>query len=608
MAMQKIGDKQWAELRRKAEMLVGLPSSTIDHQVGREITRLIHEIQVNQAELEMQNEELSRIRDTAEATSRKYETLYRNFASLFNFAPIGYLIIDRDGEIHEINLAASILFDAPRSTLVGQCITAFIHRDDQDGFYYQKLNCQKHLENSIFELKMKKADGRLFDAQLQMQSFFEAHSDERRYTISIVDISEQVQLSSSYALQQNALELSCRATTMAALLEGYVQLVKSYLQCDAVGIRLRDEAGNIPYQAYDGFSQAFYESESPLSLHTDQCMCIAVIKGATDPGRPFFTKNGSFFINGTSRFLATLSPMDLGATRNVCNAHGYESVVLVPIGIGGTIDGLIHAADHRENRFPLRLVENLENAGSRLGLAIQRFHLQKQLGDSIEALNDLSSHLLTVQEDEQRRIALELHDGCGQDLNVLKLRLKSIQHRLPADAADLSQACDELLAFSDKIIDEIRNIAHGLKPAALETLGLSAAIRQMIREYSTYAKVQVEAQIELLDQIKDSKAQICLFRIFQEALTNVHKHARATWVVLAASRDKDAIRIRIEDNGIGFDARKEFYQANGRMGMGLSALALRCRMIGADLSVDSEAGKGCRLVIRVPCPNPEAVR
>jgi signal transduction histidine kinase len=337
-------------------------------------------------------------------------------------------------------------------------------------------------------------------------------------------------------------------------------------------------------------------------------MCITVIKGTTDPGLPFFTNKGSFYINATSRFLATVAPEDLGSTRNVCNAHGYESVVLIPIGIGDTIEGLIHAADHRENRFPLRLVENLENVGSRLGLAIQRYHLQERIRESVDTLNDLSGHLLTVQEDEQRRIAMELHDGCGQDLSVLKLRLKSLQQRLPADAAALIQECDGLMTFSDKIIDDLRNIAHGLKPAALETLGLTAATRQMIREYSTYAKVQVEADIDLLDRIEDPMTRVCLFRIFQEALTNVHKHAQATWAVLAASREGGTIRIRIEDNGIGFDAQKQFYRANNHMGMGMSAMALRCRMIGADLSLDSEAGKGTRWVISLPRPNLKASR
>ena len=274
--MPIIEEDHWTELQRRAEMLAGGVNKGVHQQEINEINRLINQIQVNQAELERQNAELSEIRDSAEASSRKYETLYRNFASLFNFTPIGYLIIDRDGVIHDINLAASILFDAPRSTLVGCGITDFIHRDDQDGFYYQKLDCQKHLKNSIFELKMKRTDGRLFDAQLQMQSFFEAHSDERRYTISIVDISEQVQLSSSFALQQNALELSCRATTMGGLLEGYVQLVKTYLQCDAVRICIRDDAGNIPCLAYHGFSRMFCESESPLS---PSCRSVHVHRG-----------------------------------------------------------------------------------------------------------------------------------------------------------------------------------------------------------------------------------------------------------------------------------------------------------------------------------------
>ena len=540
--------------------------------------------------------------------SRRSAANTNNYAGLFNFVPNSYLVIGRDGVIHEINLSASILLNAPRSKLSGRCITDFIHRDDQDCFYYQKLNCQKSLEAFIFELKMKRADGALFDAQLKMQSLHKEYGNDLQYIVTLSDISPQVQLSSSFALQQDCLELACRATTVEALLEGCIQLVKSYLQCDAVGIRIRDDAGNIPYQAYDGFSQTFYESESPLCLDTDQCMCITVIKGTTDPSLPFFTEKGSFYINATSRFLATVSPKDLGATRNVCNDHGYESVVLVPIGIDDTIEGLIHAADHRENRFPLRLVENLENVASRLGLAVQRFHMQENLRESRNALHDLSSHLLTIQEDEQRRIAMELHDGCGQNLNVMKLQLKGLQNQLPADATGCIKTCDGLLTYFDKVIDDIRNIAHGLKPAALDALGLTVATRQMLKEYVATTNIKIEMEIESLDQVEDSKLQICLFRIFQEALANILKHAQASWVLMAARREGNTIHIRIEDNGTGFDVQKQFYRANCRMGMGLSAMQLRCRMIGADLSINSEEGKGTRLAIRVPCPNPKAIR
>ena len=533
------------------------------------------------------------------------DLLFKKYRFLFDFAPIGYLIIDRDGVIHELNLSAAITLNAPRSGLAGRPITDFIHRDDQDGFYYQKLNCLKNQDTLTFELKMKKADGCFFDAQMQMQSIYTGYADETQYCVALVDISEHVQLSSGFALQQDCLEIACTASDIHVLIEAYVGLVKAYLQCNAVGIRIRDDNGNIPYQAYDGFSQAFYESESPLSLHTDQCMCIAVIKGNVDPDQPFFTAKGSFYINGTSRFLATVPPEDRGTTRNVCNAQGYESVALVPITINNSIEGLIHAADRRENRFPLRVVETLENTASRLGLALQRFQLQEQLRESVDALRDLSSHLMTVQEDEQRRIAMELHDGCGQDLNVLKLRLKGLQNQLPAQATDLIDTCDGLLAYSDKIINDIRNIAHGLKPAALDALGLVAASRQMFRDFSSLAKIQVDLDIEGLGQIKDPLIQVCLFRIFQEALSNIHKHAQATQVRVFANRDGSVLCIRIQDNGIGFSVNQQPYRTISCKGMGLSTLALRCRMIGAELSIDSQADEGTCLTISLPCPHQE---
>lgn len=544
--------------------------------------------------------------DHIEAAKEKDERLYRDYAALFNFAPIGYLTIDRDGVIGDINLTAAIMLNAPRSALTGRRILDFIHHEDQDGFYYQKLACQKNADTKAFELKMKRADGLLFDAQLQMQQLSAIYGEAPRYGVTLMDISEHVQLSSSYALQQRCLEIATMADDMQALLKAYVEAVKAYLNCDAVGIRLRDQHGGIPYQAYDGFSQAFYESESPLSLHTDQCMCIAVIKGTTDPGRFFFTPHGSFYINGTSRFLATIPPEYRGKMRHVCNAHGYESVALVPITVDNAVQGLIHAADRREKAFPLRLVENLEAVGVRVGLSIHRFHLQDKLGQTVDTLNHLSSHLLTAQEDEQRRIAMELHDGCGQDLNVLKLRLKGLQQRLPADALDLKRDCDQLLDYADKIINDIRNLAHGLKPAALDVLGLSAAARQIVREFSANTGIQVDARLDLLDGIADPNAQLCLFRILQEALTNIAKHAQASWVAVGADLEGDRLAIRIEDNGIGFDTRVPGETGRVDRGMGLSAMALRCRMINAALDVESDVGKGTRLHVSVPCQRQES--
>lgn len=131
------------------------------------------------------------------------------------------------------------------------------------------------------------------------------------------------------------LEIANRHTRMIPLLKEFVAELKELTGCAAVGIRILGEDEKIPYEAYDGFCQRFYESENLLSIKSDQCMCINVVKGTTDPKLPFYTKGGSFYMNGTTRFLATVSEEEKGKTRNVCNQFGYESVALVPIRFGG---------------------------------------------------------------------------------------------------------------------------------------------------------------------------------------------------------------------------------------------------------------------------------
>jgi signal transduction histidine kinase len=480
-------------------------------------------------------------------------------------------------------------------------ITDFIHHEDQDGFYYQKLICQKKEDTEAFEIKMKRSDGVLFDARLQMQLLSPVDDEEPRYSLALLDISEYMQLSVSLSLQRQSLDIVSASVTMSELLPAYVQMIKHHLKCDAVGIRLLDRNGDILYQAQDGFSQTFCHPESSILLNTCPCMCAAVIKGMIDPNDPWFTSKGSFYTNGISRLHATVPIDSLGKMREMCIKHGYESIILVPVTANNKVHGLIHMADRRENVFPLRIVENIESLGARLGIAIHRFDLQEKLSQTVDSLNNLSSHLLTVQENEQRRIAMELHDGCGQDLNAIKLRLKGLQKRMSLDNPELSSEFDQLLQCADKVIDNLRDIAHGLNPAALDVLGLPMAAMQVVREFSANTGIQVEMDLKPLDRVRDSNTKICLFRILQEALTNITKHAQASWVSVVGSLDGENLCICIRDNGLGFDTRK-MYETNGtERCMGLSAMRLRCHMIDASFEIDSEKGKGTQLTICVPC-------
>jgi PAS domain S-box-containing protein len=208
------------------------------------------------------------------------------------------------------------------------------------------------------------------------------------------DITEHKNADKSQQASLRFLKTVHKHTEITPLLDELASEIKDYTGCDSVAIRVLDEEGNIPYHAYKGFSRKFVEMESPLSVHSDQCMCINVIKGTTNPRLPFYTEGGSFYMNGTTRFLATVPEEEKGKTRNICNREGYESVALVPFRSGGRILGLIHVADRRENMVPLKMVEQLESVALQLGTAFQRANAEYALRKSEERYRTLFDNML----------------------------------------------------------------------------------------------------------------------------------------------------------------------------------------------------------------------
>jgi PAS domain S-box-containing protein len=205
----------------------------------------------------------------------------------------------------------------------------------------------------------------------------------------LTDITERKLAEDDLRVSLRFLGILHQHTEIAPLLREYVSEIKNYTGCDAVGIRVLDENLNIPYVVYQGFSRKFYETESPLSLKTDECMCISVIRGDVDPSLPFFTEGGAFCVNATSRFLATVSEEEKGRTRNRCNQEGYETVGLFPFRSGGKIFGLVHVADHRENMLPPNVLEVLEKAALQLGTAFQRAQAEEALRESQQMLQSV---------------------------------------------------------------------------------------------------------------------------------------------------------------------------------------------------------------------------
>ena len=397
------------DTRRRAEELLRQRPGGIQSIPGEDAKELIHELQVHQIELEMQNEELRKAQVELEESRSRYFDLY-------DLAPIGYFTFNRKGLIVEVNLTGADLLGVERRHLIKKGFSQFVARDYQDAFYFHRKLVFESKTRQSCELRLIKSDGSSVYAHLESIAVEDASGTCKQCRTTVSDITKRKYLAQALQASHNFLNIANRHTKMSLLLGGFVAELKNVTGCAAVGIRLLDADGNIPYQAYDGFSQRFYEIESPLSIRSDRCMCTNVVKGMADPRLPFYTEGGSFYMNGTTRFLATVSEDEKGRTRNVCNQFGYESVAVVPIRSGGRILGLIHVADQKEGMVPLESVQMLERAAMQLGTAIERVQAAEalqQAHDELERRVEARTAELLIaneqlkQEIEERREAAE---------------------------------------------------------------------------------------------------------------------------------------------------------------------------------------------------------
>ena len=279
-----------------------------------------------------------------------------------------------------------------------------IYSSETDAFDTEEVEflvkLSRNLSYGIGVLRLRKVQMRAEELLKEANRGLEGRVEERTAELLKVnvelrkEVEERRQAEDAMRVSRSFLEIVHENAEIAPLAREYVSEIKNYTGCDAVGIRVLDENFNIPYLAYQGFSQEFYESESPLSLKSDECMCINVIRGDVDPSLPFYSKGGGGCVNATSRFLAAVPEEEKGRTRNGCNMEGYETVALFPFRCEGKILGLIHVADHRENMVPPNVVKLLEKAALQLGIAFQRARTELKLRESEEHYRSLFDHML----------------------------------------------------------------------------------------------------------------------------------------------------------------------------------------------------------------------
>jgi len=211
-----------------------------------------------------------------------------------------------------------------------------------------------------------------------------------------------------------------------------------------------------------------------------------------------------------------------------------------------------------------------------------------------QQLRELAAHLQTVREEEKAHLARELHDDLGQILFLLKLKVAGYAHDCAANSGAICKQLQEAQMLTDRAIGTARNIVSALRPPALD-YGIAAALKWQVENFIANMSIQCELQLEGEEIRLDENKSLALFRIVQEALNNVAKHAQADRVEIVLNNDAAAYVMRVRDNGTGFDTNK-----NKKGSFGLIGMQERALMHGGTVSIESRAGGGTEIVVRIP--------
>jgi signal transduction histidine kinase len=230
-------------------------------------------------------------------------------------------------------------------------------------------------------------------------------------------------------------------------------------------------------------------------------------------------------------------------------------------------------------------------------IAIERARLNKEL-------RKLSELVIDAQEAERRRIAADLHDSVNQLLSTVTFRIGMIAEQMSEAKQDMTAELEKAKMLLNKGIEEIHRISEGLRPSELDALGLAAAVRSLCREFQEKTKLPLKFELELSSKRLSDAVELTLYRIIQEALTNIEKHSGASHATLKLKENGTCLNMIIHDNGKGLAPASERPKPSRKTGMGLLNMRERTAFLGGTFSIHSTTEKGTEIMVRIPLAEP----
>ncbi|MHB8481472.1 MAG: ATP-binding protein [Nitrospiria bacterium] len=346
---------------------------------------------------------------------------------------------------------------------------------------------------------------------------------------------------------------------------------------------------------------------------------VSVKETPIDSGKKFFPgmMNHPKSQFGELYFLALLDYLNGGGESAL--GRGYElgrQAVVNGLGILDAVgvyqqaleESFLFQLEPRERERILRALEFLSETLSPFEVTHRAFR------ETTVKLRLLSEHLQTVREEEQARISRDIHDELGRALTCLKLDLSMIHNQLLGKRNEnprfkkkspgkpikeklfVLDRTKSMLKLIDQTIQCVRKIASELRPPVLDDLGLDAAIEWQLREFQMRTEIQCKLELPSPGVVIDQRRSTSVFRIFQEVLTNIARHAQATRVRICLKKQKTRLVLDVEDNGKGISPS----EITAVQSLGLLGIRERAAFLGGDVRISGHPGKGTRVTVRIP--------
>jgi PAS domain S-box-containing protein len=336
-------------------------------------------------------------------------------------------------------------------------------------------------------------------------------------------------------------------------------------------------------------SSAFYPPESVASGKPQQILEEAAQRGQSEDEGWRIRKDGS-------RFWANVVVTALRNAKG--NLQGFAKVTRDMTERHAKEEALTKAKELLELRVEQRTTVLAQvNEELRTEIA-ERWRAEEQLRASLDQLRALAARLQSVREEERTSIAREIHDELGQACTAIKMDLALIGRKATKRQTRLRAKADSAIELVDGMIVTLRRIASDLRPRTLDDLGVTAALEWQAQEFESRTRIRCRVSLPEEPFVLDAERSTAIFRIFQESLTNVARHASATRVEARLEREANQLIFQVRDNGRGFDPE----EAKARKSLGLVGMQERALLLNGELKVEGVPGAGTTMTLRIPLP------